>query len=100
MTPNEAISTVIGATADAAGVSVDEILSPSRRQELVNARVVIAYRLIRDYGFGPVMIGRRLNRSHTAVWCYFRMYRRTPRYYDGLLRAVTERLMQIKGYGE
>ena len=100
MTPNEAIDAVIKVTAEVVGVTVEEILSKSRRTDVVAARKVIVYRLRKDYDFGSTAIGQRLNRDRTSVLYLLKKGTAEKRYLQSLLRSVTERLMQIKGYGE
>lgn len=100
MTPNEAIDTVIKVTAEVVGVTVEEILSKSRRTDVVAARKVIAYRLRKDYDFSTTAIGQRLNRDRTSVLYLLKRGTAEKRYLQSFLRSVTERLMNTKGYGE
>lgn len=48
-------------------VSMADLLGAGRILELVSARRVAIYLLLRDGGFGPTAIGRQLHSDHTTI---------------------------------
>lgn len=64
---NEAESNILQAVAEEYGVSVDDIMSNSRRSDIAEARQVSMGLLAEASGYEPERIGRMFMRNRTTV---------------------------------
>ena len=64
---------VIKVVANHFGVSVQDIQSPSRKQEFVQPRMYFAYLMRQDVGVSYANIGGFLNRDHCSILHYMRV---------------------------
>ena len=71
------------------GVTMDELMSRSRKEKLVDARVEIASRLV-DIGFSYSRIGKILERDHSTVafWLNHRRGGRLPQNLNPVSRDI------------
>ncbi|MEG1644020.1 MAG: helix-turn-helix domain-containing protein [Bacteroidales bacterium] len=64
---------IIASIEKATGVSLEEIRSPDRRIKFVYARMILS-KIIREKGCSLEHIGRIINRDHSTVCHYFKIY--------------------------
>lgn len=70
----EEIFQTIRQICSAYGVSVDDVLSRSRKRELCHVRIIIAYIIRNKYRLSYYETGKFINRDHSTITYYVKIY--------------------------
>jgi chromosomal replication initiation ATPase DnaA len=78
---------------DAFDITVEDIISKSRKQTLVLARFIIAYDLVVNHKLQLSTVGRLMCRDHTSIIYYVQTFRDQVKHNDAKLAAARNQIL-------